>query len=210
MKTPFADLILLKGAPGVGKSTTAKLLAPHFPSGVRIEVDTLRQMVIFVDWTNQAEHRSLLKLSAKLAAGFIHSGQSPVILVDTFSGDKIDGFLATFREESPQSRVFVAVLHASDEVLRQRITDREGEAFRDILIATRINHESIVGAESFETLIDTTSLAPNGVADAILAAIQTDRVDGAGDAPPLPLQTSPFTPNEQVPDPAMSIDGHSP
>ncbi|MBX3316382.1 MAG: AAA family ATPase [Phycisphaeraceae bacterium] len=198
MKTPSADLILLKGAPGVGKSTTAKLLAPHFPSGVRIEVDALRQMVTFVDWTNQAEHRSLLKLSAKLAAGFIHSGQSPVILVDTFSGDKIDGFLATFREESPQSRVFVAVLHASDEVLRQRITDRDGDAFRDIPIAMRINHESIVGAQPFETLIDTTSLVPTGVADAILNAIQTHQIDGAGGAPHLPLQTSSSIPNEQV------------
>lgn len=196
MKTPSADLILLKGAPGVGKSTTAKLLARHFPSGVRIEVDALRQMVTFVDWTNQAEHRNLLKLSAKLAAGFIHSGQSPVILVDTFSGDKIDGFFATFREESPQSSVFVAVLHASDEVLRQRMTDREGETFRDISIATRINHDSVAGAQPFETLIDTTSLAPTRVADAILAAIQAERVDEVGDEPPLPLQTSPCTPRE--------------
>lgn len=201
MTTPSADLILLKGAPGVGKSTAAKLLASHFPSGVRVEVDTLRQMVISVDWTNQAEHQSVLKLSAKLAAGFIHSGQSPVILVDTFSGDKIDGFLATFRQESPESRVFVAVLHASDEVLRQRITDRDGNAFRDFPIAMRINHESIAGAQSFESVIDTTSLVPTGVADAILYAIQTRRVDGAGGWPPRPLQTPPSTPNQQVPEP---------
>ncbi len=35
----------------------------------------------------------------------------------------------------------------------------------------------------------------------------SDQVDGAGDAPPLPLQASPSTPHEQVSDPAMSIDG---
>lgn len=197
MTTSFPDLILLKGAPGVGKSTTAKLLAHHCPSGVRIEVDTLRQMVISVDWTNQAEHRSLLRLSAKLAAGFLYSGCSPVILVDTFSGDKIEGFRAAFRAECPQSRVFVAVLHATDDVLRQRLASREGEAFRDITIAMRINQESVKGAQPFETLIDTSSLVPPEVANAILAAIQTDRVDGAEDEAPLPLQTSPSTPHEQ-------------
>ena len=197
MNAASADLILLKGAPGVGKSTAAKLLAHHFPSGVRIEVDTLRQMVISVDWTNQAEHRSLLTLSAKLAAGFLRTGSSPVILVDTFSGDKIDGFLAAFRPECPQSRVFVAMLHAADDVLRQRVTSREGDAFRDNTIAMRINQESVQGAQPFETLIDTSNLVPTGVANAILAAIQTDRIDGAEDAPPLPLQTSPSTPNEQ-------------
>ena len=198
MNTASADLILLKGAPGVGKSTAAKLLAHHFPSGVRIEVDTLRQMVISVDWTNQAEHRSLLTLSAKLAAGFLRTGCSPVILVDTFSGDKIDGFLAAFRPECPLGRVFVAVLHAADDVLRQRIASREGDAFRDNRIAVRINQESVRGAQPFETLIDTSNLVPTGVADAILAAIKADRVDEAGDAPPLPLQTSPSTPHEQV------------
>lgn len=174
MKVPSPDLILLKGAPGVGKSTVAKLLAQHFQSGVRIEVDTLRQMVISVDWTNQAEHRNVLKLSAKLAAEFLLSGLAPIILADTFSGDKINGFLATFREESPRSRVFVAVLHADDEVLRQRITNREGGAFRNTTIAMRINQESILGTQPFETLIDTSSLDPTGVADAILTAIQTD------------------------------------
>jgi predicted kinase len=198
MTSASADLILLKGAPGVGKSTAAKLLAHHFPSGVRIEVDTLRQMVISVDWTNQAEHRNLLKLSAKLAAGFLRSGCSPVILVDTFSGDKIDGFLAAFREECPRGRVFVAVLHAADDVLRQRIAGREGDAFRDNTIAVRINQESVHGVQPFETLLDTSNLVPTAIANAILAAIRTDRVDEAGDAPPLPLQTSLSTPNEQV------------
>ena len=168
MNATSPDLILLKGAPGVGKSTTAKLLAQHYPSGVRLEVDTLRQMVISVDWTNQAEHRNLLKLSAQLAAGFLRSGFAPVILVDTFSGDKIDGFIAAFRSECPQSRSLVAVLHASDDVLRGRMLNREAGAFRDVAIAMRINLESVRDARPFEQLLDTSTLSPGDAAGVIL------------------------------------------
>lgn len=162
------DLILLKGAPGVGKSTAAKLLARHFPSGVRLEVDALRGMVINVNWTDQAEHRNLLTLSAQLAAGFLRSGFAPVILIDTFSGDKIDGFLAAFRSEYPEGRVCVAVLHASGDVLLERVLTRDADGFRVIDVALRINHESIRDARPFELLIDTSNLSPGDVVGAIL------------------------------------------
>ena len=184
MKPVSSDLILLKGAPGVGKSTAAKLLARHFPSGVRIEVDALRGMVIGVNWTDQVEHRSLLTLAAQLAAGFLRSGFSPVILIDTFSGDKINGFLSAFRAECLESRVFVGVLHASDDVLRQRVLAREADGFRDLPIVMRINLESVRDAMPFETLIDTSNLPPIDVANAILAAVYGRSTDEARSSPP--------------------------
>jgi broad-specificity NMP kinase len=168
MSPNFPDLILLKGAPGVGKSTAARLLAQHFPSGVRVEVDTLRQMVISVDWTNQAEHRKLLTLSAQLAAGFLRSGSSPVILVDTFSGDKIDGFLTEFHAQCPSSRVCAVVLHAAEDVLRERLSNREAGAFRDIDISIRINNEAVRDARPSERILDTSTLSPTDVLGAIL------------------------------------------
>jgi tRNA uridine 5-carbamoylmethylation protein Kti12 len=168
MNATSSDLILLKGAPGVGKSTAAKILAQHFPSGVRVEVDTLRQMVISVDWTNQSEHRNLLTLSAQLAAGFLRSGFSPVILVDTFSGDKIDGFLTEFHSQCPGRRVCVVVLHASEGVLRERLLNREAGAFRDVGTAMRINHESVRDARPFEVVLDTSFNSPADVSGAIM------------------------------------------
>lgn len=172
MNAPFPHLILLKGAPAVGKSTTAKLLASHFPSGVRIEVDTLRQMVISVNWTDQAEHRSILTLSAQLAAGFLRSGLAPVLLIDTFSGDKIDPFLAAFHSECPNRQAFVVVLHASDDVLRERMLNRDSNAFRDIAIATRINHESVLNAKSSDLVLDTSTLSSADVAREIVTALR--------------------------------------
>lgn len=169
--SPGLDLILLKGAPGVGKSTVAKFLSSHFPSGARIEVDVLRKMVIGVKWTDQAEHRAVLTLGAQLAAGFLRSGFSPVILVDTFSGDKVDDFLNAFRAEHPQGKVCVIGLHASDNVLRARVLNREADGFRDLAVSMRINGELVRDARSFEKLIDTTGLSPTEVAQAVLAAL---------------------------------------
>src|ERR1700740_2801409 len=95
MTDQVPDIIIIKGAPGSGKTETGKLLANHFPKGVRLEVDTVRSMVISVDWTNQKEHIQLLDMSAKITVDFLKTGLSPVILIDTFSGDKLNGFLKT-------------------------------------------------------------------------------------------------------------------
>lgn len=169
--SPSPDLILLKGAPGVGKSAVAKCLSIYFASGARIEVDVLRKMVIGVKWTDQAEHRAVLTLGAQLAAGFLRSGFCPVILVDTFSGDKVDDFLNAFRAEHPQGKVCVIGLYASDDVLRARVLNREADGFRDLAVSMRINGEVVRDARSFEKLIDTSGLSPTEVAQAVLAAV---------------------------------------
>jgi chloramphenicol 3-O-phosphotransferase len=171
MNLPQPNLILLKGAPGVGKSSTARWLAKHFPSGVRIEVDDLRNMVMRVQWTNQLEHRKVLGLSARLAAGFITEGFGPVVLIDTFSGDKLRQFLSTLRDNSPEVYPFVAGLYASDDVLRRRIENREPGGFRDLEVSSRINREVVADESSIDILIDTSLLTPEDVASAVITAL---------------------------------------
>jgi len=82
------DVIIIRGAPGVGKSELGKALARHFSLGAKVEVDALRKMVNGVKWTDQAEHIKLLGLAAGTVAEFARLGFRPVIVVDTFSGDK--------------------------------------------------------------------------------------------------------------------------
>lgn len=166
MTTP-ARLILVKGAPGVGKSSAARELSKRCPGGVRIEVDTIRNMVINVNWKRQAEHRAVLSLSAQLAMGFLRTGFAPVILIDTFSGDKIDGVVAEFRALLPKERIVVVGLFAADAVLRERVLGREEGGFRDLEICTTINQEVARDPRESETLIDTSTLSPAEVADAI-------------------------------------------
>lgn len=163
-------LILVKGAPGVGKSSAARHLAQHLPTGALIEVDKLRHMVIDVRWTDQDEHRRVLLIAAKAAASFLHHGFTPVIVVDTFSGDKVDGFLSAFRSEHPEGNVLVAALHATEKVLRDRVLNREEGGFMDLAISTQQNFEALRNARPFEVLIDTSELSPAQVAQRILAA----------------------------------------
>lgn len=177
MSTP-TRLILVKGAPGVGKSSAARELSKRCPGGVRIEVDTLRNMVINVNWKRQSEHRAVLSLGAQLAMGFLRSGFAPVILIDTFSGDKLDGFLTEVRSALPDERIAVAALHATEAILRERVLGREIGGFRDLEICAAINSEVAEGQRDDETLIDTSTLSPPQVADAIGA------VAGLSEPPP--------------------------
>jgi chloramphenicol 3-O-phosphotransferase len=171
MNLPPPNVILLKGAPGVGKSSAARLLAKQFPAGVRIEIDDLRNMVVHPQWTNQLEHRKVLGLGARLASGFITQGFGPVVLIDTFSGDKLRDFLSTLRDSHSDVYPFIAGLHASDDVLRHRIANRDAGGFRDYDVSLRINREVAADPASVDILLDTSLLTPKDVADTLLHAI---------------------------------------
>jgi len=82
------DVIIIKGAPGSGKSETANILSAHFTKGVKIEVDYLRGMIISVDWENLEEHLNSLKVAANLTLDFLKFNYKPIIVIDTFSMGK--------------------------------------------------------------------------------------------------------------------------
>jgi len=161
------DIILIKGAPGVGKSTAARLLASSFPKGALVEVDSLRKMVINVDWTCQREHIDLLRLAAVFADGLVGSGISPVLVVDTFSGDKVDCFLGAFHQGRPGRCTAIFSLHASPEALSMRLMGRNANEFRDLDVSLRINQDVLNLRKSDEFIIDTTEMSPTQVSDTI-------------------------------------------
>ena len=167
MTSTNPDVIIIRGAPGTGKTQTSKCLANRFRGGVRIEVDTLRAMVIAVDWTNQAEHISMLSLSTGLVGGFLGRGYRPVIVVDTFSGDKLAKFLAELHllDESLDVRAFALV--SAPDVLRARVETRPAEDFKDICICQKLNTDIVKHLQPLERLIDNTALTPEETAEVI-------------------------------------------
>ena len=71
-------VIILRGAPGVGKTSTTLLLREKLAPAARISVDTLRYFVSPKKLT--AEQLRVAKLnSAKLAVGYAESGISSII-----------------------------------------------------------------------------------------------------------------------------------
>jgi predicted kinase len=162
------DVIIIRGAPGVGKSTLAKALASHFPKGVRLEVDTLRGMVISVDWTNQQEHKDLLLVAARLTRHFLGLGYRPVIVVDTFSGDKVKPFLDALNEARPGLQVKTFALHASPEVLAQRLSARPEDQFKDFAISKKLNSDVLKIYRPEDTLLDASRLSVQELVKAVI------------------------------------------
>jgi adenylate kinase family enzyme len=150
------DVIIIKGAPCAGKSETAKALSINFPKGVRMEVDNIRSMVISVNWKNQKEHINMLQLSANMAYGFLNFDFKPIIVVDTFSGDKINVFLDTLYKLNNDLSIKIFGLHVSEEELKHRIEFRPDDKFKNLDICKKINDDVIKLKNENEILIDTT------------------------------------------------------
>ena len=168
-KTP--DVIIIRGAPGSGKSSAAKCLARHFPEGVRMEVDKLRSMVISVEWKSQTEHINMLALSAGVVVDFLHLNYKPVIVVDTFSGDKVVNFVADLlRLDSEIGIRSFALITDSGELMR-RIRERPEDQFKDISICLEQNADITKHLQPFEQIVDNTKLTPEETATRILETL---------------------------------------
>lgn len=161
------DIIIIKGAPGSGKSTTAKELSKLFPKGVRIEVDTIRQMVISVDWKNQEEHIKVLDISIGMIRDFLRHNFAPVILVDTFSGNKIKKYLETLNNFKEKYSIKIFGLFVSEDELKQRVELRSEDQFRDFEICRKLNSDVTKFKTEGEILIDTTKMKPSQTAEMI-------------------------------------------
>ena len=162
-----ADVIIIRGAPASGKSQAAKNLARFFPKGVKVEVDALRQMVISVDWKNQEEHINLLQVSARLVHDFLKLGFKPVIVVDTFSGDKINKYLKTLNQLDRTLSVKIFGLYVAEDVLKKRLELRSNGEFKDFGICKKLNDDVLKIRHSSEHQIDTTELLPEQTAEKI-------------------------------------------
>jgi predicted kinase len=168
------DVIVIRGAPGSGKSQTAKCLAARLGKGARVEVDTLRAMIIDVNWTDQAEHIGVLSLSTHAIAGFLTLGHRPVIVVDTFSGDKLERFIAELRTFQSRLDVRVFAIVTAPAVLRARVESRSADKFKDFGICAMLNSDVVKHRQPGERLIDNSSLTPEETVDVILG----DRTSG--------------------------------
>ena len=168
MSSRDLDVITIRGAPGTGKTRTAKRLARHYPGGVRLEIDSLRSMVISVEWTNQNQHADALSLSTDLVQGFLRQGYRPVIVVDTFSGDKLGRYLRDLHRLDETLVVESFALVTDAEELKRRLESRPPDEFKDFEVSDEINSHTLNHRHPSEAMIDTTSLKPEDTAQRIL------------------------------------------
>lgn len=167
MQSERVDIIILRGAPGSGKSQAAKSLTKFFPKGVKVEVDILRQMVISVDWKNQEEHINILQVSTRLVYDYLKLGFNPIIVVDTFSGDKIYKYLDSLYQLDNTISIKLFGLYVTEDELRRRLDLRSNGEFRDLEICKRLNEDVLITKYDTEFQIDTTGLLPKETAGII-------------------------------------------
>jgi hypothetical protein len=160
MQSDKTDIIILRGAPGSGKSQVAKSLSKFFPKGVKLEVDSIRQMVISVDWKNQQEHINMLEVSTRLVHNFLKIGFAPVIMVDTFSGNKLNKCLHNLYQMDDELSIKIFGLFTTEDELRRRIDFRSNGEFKDLRICKKLNDEVPKLKYDGEIQIDTTILSP--------------------------------------------------
>lgn len=173
-----AGVIIIRGAPGVGKSEAARGLARHFPGGTRIEVDNLRSMINSVRWTDQQEHKNLLQVAARLTGDLLALGFIPAIVVDSFSGDKVDAYLDTLRQLNPAVGVWLFGLYATEAALQSRLEGRRDDQFKDFAIARKINADLSRFRHLDEVQIDTSILTQHEVVETILRLLEASDSGG--------------------------------
>jgi hypothetical protein len=172
------DVIIIKGAPGSGKSETAKKLSLHFKKGVRIEVDTIRSMVISVDWINWQEHLNMLKITANMTLDFLRYNFKPVIVIDTFfTNDKdkdyseIKGFTDILYNSKNDLSVKIFSLYVQDNELKKRLDLRPDYLLKDFSLSKIINDVILNIKQDNETIVDSTNLTVEETVNKILNSL---------------------------------------
>ena len=157
------EVLLVRGAPGVGKSAAVAALRQHIPDGAIIEVDALREMFAQAHEADRAKHVTALELAWVLGRGFLTRGVWPVVIVDTFTSRKLTAFV-----EAIDRPYRVASLYVEPDALRARLA-HSGAVQRDKLESAAM-HNTEIATHRYpnEKCIDTTSRDPEAVALALL------------------------------------------
>jgi Cdc6-like AAA superfamily ATPase len=159
------DVLIIRGAPGTGKTTTAKHLARCFSKGIVIEVDSFRRMINGISWDSHQHHFDAIAAASAAARSYIAAGYRPVIFVDTLGFGSLELAMRALEGTS----VSVYSLVCSTRALYVRLW-RRIRGYRNVRNAIRFNDHIRDDVREFSTLIDSSRLAADKVSRKIAMA----------------------------------------
>jgi len=160
------EIILVRGAPAVGKSSLGRKLRKKFPEGVVVEVDTIRGMINSVNWVQKEEYMNALRATEKLCKSYFIDGYKPIIIIGPFTPSSLQYFVDLFNS----NKLIVVSLYAINKVLKHRLDYRE-KGFKDWDITKIVNDEVKNYRHPKELLLNTTDLNKDQVVDKFIALI---------------------------------------
>jgi len=162
----MTELIIIRGGSGTGKTTLAAALRPHFPAGVTIESDHVRQMFNEFDWMCKQKYMCCLSALARLVRFYAAAQLRPIIVVDTFERR----YMRLFRSRLPSGFEPVIIsLYADEKSVRARMSARDGATLIEQALVNSINQGKERRLEGSRALaLDTSDLTPAMVCSAAL------------------------------------------
>ncbi|MBK8029298.1 MAG: AAA family ATPase [Chloroflexi bacterium] len=179
----MTPIYLIVGPPAVGKSTTSRALAAHFPKSLYIPVDDLRTMVVSglvlpaAVWTDELAQQITLARQTAVHTALTYSRAGFAVVIDDFwdANHAVDYAGLLDPTLSPLGKV---VLYPSQVEAHQRNLKRSGDtpARGYIDEGIRIVYQQlkpVISQLEYEgwQIIDTTALSIDAVVSAILSLI---------------------------------------
>ncbi len=96
------------------------------------------------------------------------------MVIDTFSGDKINRFLQTLDQHEENLSIKSFALYTSDEELKRRLETRKSGEFRDYPVSKLLNDDVLKWKPDGEFQIDTTGRSPDQIAEMIHSQINAE------------------------------------
>jgi predicted kinase len=182
-------IFLIVGGPGVGKSTTSRVLAATFPRSIHIPVDDLRHMVVnglelpepVPSWGPELIRQITLARDAAMRMALDYAEAGLAVVLDDFYDQN---HLAEYRTLLARPEAHAVFLVSTPEEARRRNAARAGEG--ESYIDTAIEFQHDLAAPHLDRLaadgwliLDTTAMDVDSVVAAILEHAEP-AADGVG------------------------------
>lgn len=179
----MTPIYMIVGPPAVGKSTTSRALAAHFPKSLYIPVDDLRMMVVSglalpgAVWTEELAQQITLARHTVVHMALAYQAAGFAVIIDDFWDANHPADYRQLIEQAPASLSRI-ILYPSQAEAHRRNAERSGESpargYIDEGIQIVYGQMNPVIAQLERAgwqVIDTTALSTDGVARAILGRL---------------------------------------
>lgn len=182
MMADMAELIVVTGPPGAGKSTVATLLADLYQPSALVSGDVFFGFIsqgYIAPWTAPAHQQNeVVVTAAAAAAGTLARGGYTVV----YDGMIGPWFLAEFGSAADTRGLHYVVLLPSERTCLDRVRDRAGHGFTDPAATRHMYAEFASRALDPRHLMDSAAASPAELAATLFQLIEAGRflVTGPG------------------------------